>query len=114
MSVDVVVAEGESEARRLAAGYGLWVLGIRSGEGAIPFPTDEEAAAHTWTTEDWELVADRVPTQIVGSATRTSCEQLERLVAVTGADELAVTTMTHDHIDRIRSYELLAEHWGAS
>ena len=41
-------------------------------------------------------------------------EQLERLVAVTGADELAVTTMTHDHADRVRSYELLAEHWAGS
>lgn len=113
VSVDVVVAEGESEARRLAAGYGLWVLGIRSGEGAIPFPTDQEAAAHTWTTHDWELVADRIPTQIVGSP-KDVVDQLERVVAVTGADELAVTTMTHDHVDRIRSYELLVEQWDAS
>ena len=67
VSVDVVVAEGETEARRLAAGYGLWVLGIRSGEGAIPFPTDEEAARPHLDDQDWELVADRVPTQIVGS-----------------------------------------------
>jgi alkanesulfonate monooxygenase SsuD/methylene tetrahydromethanopterin reductase-like flavin-dependent oxidoreductase (luciferase family) len=113
VSVDVVVADGDSEARRLAEGYGLWVLGIRSGEGAIPFPTGEEAAAHVWTDQDRELVADRIPTQIVGSP-QTVVEQLERLVGVTGADELAVTTMTHGHADRVRSYELLAEHWGAS
>ena len=49
----------ERQARRLAAGYGLWVLGIRSGEGAIPFPTYEEAAAHTWT--DRGLGAGRRP-----------------------------------------------------
>jgi luciferase family oxidoreductase group 1 len=112
VSVDVVVAAGETEAHRLAAGFGLWVLGIRSGEGAIPFPTHEEAAAHVWTDQDWELVADRVPTQIVGSPQRV-VDHLDRLVAVTGADELAVTTMTHDHADRVRSYELLAEHWDA-
>jgi alkanesulfonate monooxygenase SsuD/methylene tetrahydromethanopterin reductase-like flavin-dependent oxidoreductase (luciferase family) len=113
VSVDVVVADGDSEAHRLAEGYGLWVLGIRSGEGAIPFPTGEEAAAHAWTDQDRELVADRIPTQIVGSPGRV-VEQLERLVAVTGADELAVTTMTHGHADRVRSYELLADHWGTS
>lgn len=28
------------------------------------------------------------------------------------ADELIVTTITHDHADRARSYELLAEEWG--
>ncbi len=113
VSVDAVVADSDREARRLAAGYGLWVLGIRTGEGAIPFPTEEEAAAHTWMDQDWELVADRVPTQIVGSPSRV-VEELERLIAVTGADELAVTTMTHSHADRVRSYELLAEHWGVS
>jgi alkanesulfonate monooxygenase SsuD/methylene tetrahydromethanopterin reductase-like flavin-dependent oxidoreductase (luciferase family) len=113
VSVDAVIADDDGAARRLAAGYGPWVLGIRSGEGAIPFPTEEEAAAHTWTEEDRELVADRIPTQIVGSPSRV-VEQLERLVAVTGADELAVTTMTHDHADRVRSYELLAKHWGIS
>jgi alkanesulfonate monooxygenase SsuD/methylene tetrahydromethanopterin reductase-like flavin-dependent oxidoreductase (luciferase family) len=113
VSVDVVVADGERDARRLAAGYGLWVLGIRTGEGAVPFPTAEEAAAHTWTDQDRDLVADRVPTQIIGSP-QAVVDQLERLVAVTGADELAVTTMTHDHADRIRSYELLAEQWGAA
>ncbi len=113
VSADVVVAPSESEARRLAAGYGPWVLGIRSGEGAIPFPTEEEAAAHTWTDEDRELVADRLPTQLVGCPERV-VEQLERLVTVTGADELAVTTMTHDHAHRVRSYDLLAQHWQGS
>jgi luciferase family oxidoreductase group 1 len=110
VSVDVVVAEGAERARQLAAGYGLWVLGIRSGEGAIPFPTYDEARAHAWTDEERELVADRIPTQIVGSP-RQVVEQLDRLVRVTGADELAVTTVTHDHTDRVRSYELLAEQW---
>jgi hypothetical protein len=28
-----------------------------------------------------------------------------------GADELIVTTITHDHADQVRSYELLAQEW---
>ena len=29
----------------------------------------------------------------------------------TGADELIITTITQDHADRVRSYQLLAEEW---
>lgn len=110
VSVDAVVAETEDQARELATGYGLWVLGIRSGQGAIPFPTPDEARAHDWTDDERALVADRIPTQIVGSPGQV-VEQLERLAGVTEADELVVTTMTHQHADRVRSYELLAECW---
>jgi hypothetical protein len=38
-------------------------------------------------------------------------ERLTVLAAATRADELLITTITHDHADRARSYELLARHW---
>jgi hypothetical protein len=76
VSADVVVAGDEAAARELAVGYGLWVRSIRSGEGAIPFPTPEQ-----------------------------------ELQEATAADELIITTITHDHADRVRSYQLLAEEW---
>ncbi len=31
--------------------------------------------------------------------------------AAAAADELIITTITHDHADRVRSYELLAAEW---
>ena len=43
VSVDVVVAETDAEARRLAAGYAEWVLSIREGQGAVPYPRPEDA-----------------------------------------------------------------------
>jgi alkanesulfonate monooxygenase SsuD/methylene tetrahydromethanopterin reductase-like flavin-dependent oxidoreductase (luciferase family) len=110
VSADVVVAPDEATARELAAGYGLWVRSIRSGEGAISFPTPEEARAHSWTDDDRALVADRVDTQFVGSPGQVA-DQLERLRQAAGADELIITTITHDHADRVRSYELLAREW---
>ncbi|WP_328584542.1 LLM class flavin-dependent oxidoreductase [Streptomyces sp. NBC_00370] len=111
VSADVVVAEDEATARELATGYGLWVRSIRSGEGAIQFPTPEEARAHPWTPEDTALVADRVETQFVGTPGQVA-DQLEILRDATGADELVITSITHDHADRVRTYELLAEEWG--
>ena len=53
---------------------------------------------------------DRIDTQLVGSPS-TVADKLEVLRDATGADELAITTITHRHADRVRSYELLAEEW---
>lgn len=110
VSADVVVAEDDAVARELATGYGVWVRSIRTAEGAIPFPAPEEARAHSWSDSDRALVADRVDTQFVGSPGRVA-DDLERLQEATGADELLITTITHRHADRVRSYELLAEEW---
>lgn len=110
VSADVVVAENEETARELATGYGAWVRSIRTAEGAIPYPTPAEARALPWTEEDRRLVADRVETRFVGSA-RTVADDLERLQEATDADELLITTITHGHADRVRSYRLLAEEW---
>jgi alkanesulfonate monooxygenase SsuD/methylene tetrahydromethanopterin reductase-like flavin-dependent oxidoreductase (luciferase family) len=110
VSADVVVAADEARARELATGYGLWVRSIRTGEGAIPFPRPDEARAHSWSDDDRALVADRVDTQFVGSPGQVA-DKLEQLQEATGADELIITTITHDHADRVRSYRLLADEW---
>jgi alkanesulfonate monooxygenase SsuD/methylene tetrahydromethanopterin reductase-like flavin-dependent oxidoreductase (luciferase family) len=110
VSADVVVADTEAVARELAAGYGLWVRSIRTAEGAIQFPTPEQARRHQWTDDERALVTDRTDTQFVGSPAQVA-DQLERLRDATAADELIVTTITHDHADRVRSYQLLAEEW---
>jgi alkanesulfonate monooxygenase SsuD/methylene tetrahydromethanopterin reductase-like flavin-dependent oxidoreductase (luciferase family) len=110
VSADVVVADDDATARELASGYGAWVRSIRSGTGAIPFPTPAQAKALPWTEEDRALVADRLETQFVGSPA-TVADQLELLQEATGADELIITTITHEHDDRVRSYQLLAREW---
>ena len=70
----------------------------------------DEAREHAWIDEDRDLVTDRVETQFVGSPNQVA-DQLEQLQEATGADELIITTITHDHADRVRSYELLAQEW---
>ncbi|WP_458247346.1 LLM class flavin-dependent oxidoreductase [Streptomyces sp. MAI_2237] len=110
VSADVVVADDDATARELATGYGPWVRSIRTAGGAIQFPTPQEARARTWTDADQALVQDRLDTQFVGSPGQVA-DQLEQLQEATGADELLITTITHDHKDRVRSYELLAEEW---
>jgi alkanesulfonate monooxygenase SsuD/methylene tetrahydromethanopterin reductase-like flavin-dependent oxidoreductase (luciferase family) len=110
VSADVVVAPDEVTARHVASPYRHWVRSIRTGAGAIPYPTPAEAAAAPWTDGDQALVQDRLDTQFVGDPA-TVAGQLRTLQRVTGADELLVTTITHDHADRVRSFELLAKEW---
>jgi alkanesulfonate monooxygenase SsuD/methylene tetrahydromethanopterin reductase-like flavin-dependent oxidoreductase (luciferase family) len=110
VSADVVVAKDETGAREMATGYGLWVRSIRTAAGAIQFPTPDEARQHEWTEQDRGLVQDRLDTQFVGSPSQVA-DHLEQLRDATDADELVVTTITHDHADRVRSYELLADEW---
>ncbi|KMO94941.1 LLM class flavin-dependent oxidoreductase [Streptomyces roseus] len=110
VSADVVVAQDDATARELAAGYAPWVRSIRTAEGAIPYPTPAEARALPWSAQDSALVADRLETRFVGSP-GTVADHLERLRDATGADELLITTITHGHADRVRSYRLLAEEW---
>ena len=110
VSADVVVADTEAAARELSAGYGLWVRSIRTAEGAIPFPAPEQARRYPWSAADRDLVADRTDTQFVGTPGQVA-DQLERLRDATEADEMIVTTITHDHADRVRSYRLLAQEW---
>jgi alkanesulfonate monooxygenase SsuD/methylene tetrahydromethanopterin reductase-like flavin-dependent oxidoreductase (luciferase family) len=55
-------------------------------------------------------VADRVDTQFVGSPGQVA-DRLEQLRDATDADELLITTITHDHADRVRSYQLFASEW---
>jgi alkanesulfonate monooxygenase SsuD/methylene tetrahydromethanopterin reductase-like flavin-dependent oxidoreductase (luciferase family) len=110
VSADVVVADTEAAARELATGYGPWVRSIRTAEGAIQFPTPEQARGHEWTEAERALVADRIDTQFVGSPGQVA-DKLEQLRDATEADELIITTITHDHADRVRSYRLLAQEW---
>ncbi|WP_285102304.1 LLM class flavin-dependent oxidoreductase [Promicromonospora sp. MEB111] len=115
VSADVLVAQTLERARVLAEPFADWVLSIRRGErGAIAYPSPSAATA--WTDRpdsERALVADRVDTRIVGDP-ETVVERLETLVRVTGADELLVTTATHDPAETRRSFELLAHAWGGA
>lgn len=113
VSAEVLVAETEDEARYLAAGYDRWVHSIRSGQGAIYYPTPEQAQAEPLPESEYHLVADRINTRFVGSAEQV-VHQLDVLQRATGADELLISSITHDHEHRVRSFELLAQAWQAT
>jgi alkanesulfonate monooxygenase SsuD/methylene tetrahydromethanopterin reductase-like flavin-dependent oxidoreductase (luciferase family) len=111
VSADVVVAEDRGHRPR--AGHRLRPVGpqhpLRRGRDQVPDPR-AGPGLRLGDPADRALVADRVDTQFVGSPAQVA-DQLEQLQDATGADELIITTITHDHADRVRSYQLLAEEW---
>ncbi|AYF77174.1 LLM class flavin-dependent oxidoreductase [Nocardia yunnanensis] len=109
VSADVVVAEDDATAQRLASTYGHWVYSIRSGAGAAEYLDPETAPP--LPDQQRRLVDDRITTQFVGSPA-TVAGRLEALRKLTGADEIVVTSVTFDHADRVRSHRLLAREWG--
>jgi alkanesulfonate monooxygenase SsuD/methylene tetrahydromethanopterin reductase-like flavin-dependent oxidoreductase (luciferase family) len=113
VSADAVIGETDDQGHELAAGYGMWVRSIRSGEGAMRFPSPASVAAFRWTDDDRTLVEDRLTTQFAGSPT-TVAKHLRVLQEAAGADEVLVTAITYRHEDRVRSFELLAREWGHS
>lgn len=84
------------------------MLDIRSGRGAQPYVTPEQARAREWPDAERAAVVGRVDTQFVGSPA-AAVERPATPASVTRADELLVTTITTEHADRVRSTELLAD-----
>ncbi len=107
LGVSVLAAETDERARYLAGPSGLTFLSLRKGR-PVPLPTPEEAAAYPYTDMERLFVEDRFSSSIIGSP-ETVHKGLETLLADSGADELMITTMVHDHADRVRSYELVTD-----
>jgi luciferase family oxidoreductase group 1 len=106
LGVNVVCAETDEQARWLAGPGALAFLRLRSGRPGR-YPTPQDAADYTFTPAEREVVRAWTASHVVGDP-GTVCRKLDDLVARTGADELIVTTLTHDADDRLRSYELVA------
>jgi len=107
IGVAVVCAEDDERARWLHEPSALGFLRLRSGRPST-LPSPEEAAAYEYDAAERAFVDSWTASHIVGSPS-TVRDGLRELHARTGADELMLTTMVHDHAHRLRSYELVAE-----
>ncbi|WP_104480950.1 LLM class flavin-dependent oxidoreductase [Actinokineospora auranticolor] len=107
IAVNVVCAEDDETARRLAGPALLQFLQLRKGKpGRMPTPAD--TAAFAYTDLDRLFLEERLANQVVGGP-ETVRAGLAELVATTGVQELMITTSVYDHADRVRSYERVAE-----
>jgi luciferase family oxidoreductase group 1 len=113
IAVSVICAETDEKARELAGPAELTMLRFRQGGRMGKLPSVEEARAYPYTAEELLAVREGRQRLTVGSPA-TVRERLTTLAAQGAADEIMVTTIVHDHRDRRRSYELIAEAFGLS
>ena len=107
LATAVIAADTDAEAERIAASADLTMVRRAKGE-YLPLVSPAEAAAYPYTPIDRERIARQRERLIVGGIDNVT-RRLLKLIELTQADELMITTMTYDHGARRRSYELLAE-----
>lgn len=113
LAVSVICAETDEEAERLAKPVDLVWLRFAKGDYSKPFPSIEEAEEYPYNDLDLEMIERNRDRILVGSPALVK-RNLERFAELTGANEIIVMTMIHDHSLRRRSYELLAQEFGIS
>jgi luciferase family oxidoreductase group 1 len=110
IAVQVVCAETDAEAERLALPAALSFLRLRQGRPeALPSP--EEAAAYAWAPGEREFAMERRAGQAIGGVD-TVRAALRELLSATQADELMITTQVYEPGERIRSLELTRSLFG--
>ena len=105
VTAGVLAADSDEEAEYLAGPAHLAVLGIRTNR-RTPLLPPAEAAVHP----DIDVARSMPSNRIVGSPT-TVAAGLASLIERTRASEVMISTMTHGLPERIRTLELVAEHW---
>jgi luciferase family oxidoreductase group 1 len=107
VGVNVIAADSEAEARRLATTQQMSFTSVfRGARGLSQRPIDDIETY--WSPAEKNRVKQMLFRSIVGSPSSVRAG-LAELVAETAADELMIVSDVFDHSARLRSFELIAE-----
>jgi luciferase family oxidoreductase group 1 len=108
VTAGVLAADDAEEAEYLAGPARLAILGIRTNR-RTPLLSPADAAVHPDIDVARSMPSNRIVDDGPGAVAR-----LMALAAETEASELMVSTMTYALPERVRTLELLAQHWPAA
>jgi len=111
LTLSVICAETAAEAERLASSMQLSWVRLRAGRPS-KIPSPETALAYRYSDQEAAVAQTYRQMQIVGTPAAVR-ERIESLAQRTRADEVMITTVTHDPAARLRSYQLLAAAFAA-
>ena len=109
IGVPVVCADTDEHAEFLSMPSALSFTRLRMGR-PIQMVSPEEVADHEWSPMERQLLDAWRGPQVIGDPDSVR-RQLDELVERFAVQELMITTMTHGHDDRLRSYDLVADAW---
>jgi luciferase family oxidoreductase group 1 len=107
LGLSAICAETAERAEHLSWSQVLSVVMMRSGRPG-ELPTPEEGLAYDYSPSQREQVEKIRRAQVLGDPTGIA-QRIGELVEECAADEVVVMTNVHDHGERVRSYELLAD-----
>ncbi|WP_033370448.1 LLM class flavin-dependent oxidoreductase [Hymenobacter norwichensis] len=109
VAIFVLCADTQAKATELADALALQMLKLETGDRTPMGPTDAVLRYQQHLEPDLLARLDYHRTRMVSGTPEQVREQLEKLAADYGVDEVTAVTITYDFQDRLRSYELLAE-----
>lgn len=107
VGVNIIAADSDSEARRLATTQQMSFTNIFRGARGLSKPPIDDIESY-WSPMEKAQAMQMLSRSIIG-APETVRSGIDALVAETGADELMVVSDVYDHAARLRSFELIAE-----
>lgn len=108
VSVNVVVADTDEEAKRLFTSQEQQMLNlIRGRDSKLMPPVDD--MNELWTEQEKLTVRDKMMRYSAIGSPDTVKTKLDSIVKQTRANELMTTSQLYDHQSRLRSFELLAQ-----
>lgn len=107
VTVHVLCAETEAEAKRLAVSRNLAKLQSTFGRPQ-GIPPVEAALAYPYTVEERAYIQEFSQTYIDGTPQQVKTK-LEAVSALYQTTDIGIVTICYDFTDRVRSYELVAE-----
>jgi luciferase family oxidoreductase group 1 len=112
VGVNIIAADSDTEARRLATTQQMSFTNIfRGARGLSQLPIDDIESY--WTPAEKVQAMGMLARSIVGSG-ETVRAGMDALIAETGADELMIVSDIYDHPTRLRSFELIASVGGTA
>lgn len=111
ITVRATIADSTEEAAAIARSATVAFVKFLTRSGDCTVPSVAEAASHVFSMQEEAFIATRTGNRVLGDPV-TAAHQLMQLVDRFAADELMIVTITHDPVDRVRSFELLAKQLG--
>ena len=107
VGVNIIAADSDDEARRLATTQQMSFTNIFRGNRGLSQPPIDDIETY-WLPAEKAQAMRMLARSIVGSP-RTVGPGIEALVAETGADELMIVSDVYDHAARLHSFQLIAD-----
>ncbi len=107
VGVNVIAAETDAEARRLATTQQMSFTNMFRGTRGLSQPPIDDIETY-WSPMEKVQAQQMLARSVIGSP-ETVRAGLEKLIEETGADELMIVSDVYDHQARLQSFEMIAE-----